>query len=67
MDADRESLKKILIFCINRDLINIGRNQLIAMEQSRMSKDLFEFNRKKLWDEINSCIRNLTSMIEEGL
>mgnify|MGYP001571229213 CR=1 FL=1 len=67
MDANRESLKKILIFCINRDLINIGRNQLICMEQSRMDKDLFEFNRKKLWDEINSCIRNLTSMIEEGL
>lgn len=67
MDADRESLKKILIFTLNRGLINIGKNQLLAMEQSRMNRDLFEFNRKKLLDEINDLIRNLSNMINEGL
>lgn len=67
MDTDRESLKKILIFTLNRGLINIGKNQLLAMEQSRMNRDLFEFNRKKLLDEINDLIRNLSNMINEGL
>lgn len=67
MDADREGLKKILIFTLNRGLINIGKNQLLAMEQARMPRDLFEFNRKKLWDEINDLLRDLTSIINEGL
>ena len=67
MDTDRESLKKILIFTLNRGLINIGKNQLLAMEQARMPRDLFEFNRKKLLDEINDLIRSLSSIINEGL
>ena len=67
MDSDRDKLRKIIIFQLNKSIIGLAREMIIILEHSNMNKELFNSNRKYVFDTCNQTIREITELVEQGL
>ena len=67
MDGENDKLKKIILFQLNKSIISLAREMIIMMEHANMSKELFNANRKYVFDTCNQTIREISELIEQGL
>ena len=69
MDEQNQAvkIKKILLFQINKNIINFAKNNIISLEHLRIEKTLFEIKRKQILDEANLIIRELEILINTAL
>ena len=66
MDNDREKIKRILLFQLNKNMINFAKNNIISLEQMKVPRNMFEVTRKQIFDEAHSIIKELTEIIEQA-
>ena len=66
MDSDRDKLKKILLFQLNKNIIGFAKEMILILEQSKIDRDLFISHRKFIFDSSNQTIRDLTEIIEQA-
>ncbi len=61
-------LKKLVQFQISRQLVEIGKNNLIRLETLQnhynLTEEDFKQARKEILDEINNCSRSLIDLVE---